>query len=348
MRYVPRALTAIRRRQPASADVLAPPSGPIHYVNGLPMAVIPLLLVVAVVAYLVGHAGSKSEPAASAPTVRSAHVLLEYPPGWRPVARNPPIPSLPFVRALLLGPGGSSAAAGLVVGDLPAGQPAPLPGQFVSTLKQLPQVQIVGLAEIQAFRYTRVSVPGFRYALDIFVIPNPGSSPTALACYASSSASAYLRACEQAVYAVTVLGQPQTYQLSPESAYAGKISAAIATLDGLRANLKRELRAPVSASHAQQLASALALGFASAAASLSKLEPAPVASQAQAALSTAIEQVRGQYEALAGAAGEHDVSAYTAAQRRVSEAEADVDRALEAFVLLGYSPALSTGPAARS
>lgn len=349
MSYVPRALAAIRRRPHSSEDFLGPPpSGPVHYVNGIPMAVIPLLIVVGLVAYLIGHSGSRSEPASSAATVRSAHVLLEYPVGWKPVARNPPIPTLEFERALVLGPHGDSTASGMIVGDLPAGQLAPLPDQFVAALPRLPAVEIVGLAEIQAYRYTRFSVPGFRDALTIFVIPNPGGSPTALACYAPSPASVDMRACEQSVYAVTVLGQPQNYQLTPESGYAGKISAAISSLDQLRARLMKELRPAISAARAEQLASELASGFSSAGASLSQLEPAPVAAQPQAALSASIAHVHGYYEALAAAAANHDVSGYTAAQRHISEAEASVDRALETFVLLGYSPALGSASKAQS
>ena len=58
------------------------------------------------------------------------------------------------------------------------------------------------------------------------MIPNPGGDPTALACYAPSPTSPYMRACEGIVSGVTVVGQSQNFQLTPEAGYAAKIGAA--------------------------------------------------------------------------------------------------------------------------
>jgi hypothetical protein len=149
-----------------------------------------------------------------------------------------------------------------------------------------------------------------------------------------------MQECEQAVSGVTVVGQSQVYQLAPEREYAARISASISPLDRLRGSLKRQLQPQVTAERAQQLATQLAAGFAQAGASLSRLEAPTAAAPLQSALSSSIQRARDGYAALAAAAGERSASGYTAAQKRISAAESDVDWALENFVLLGYSPAL--------
>jgi hypothetical protein len=316
--------------------------------RSLPTAVIPLFVAVAVLGYVAGHSLSGGESSEGLRTARSAHVLIEYPGGWRPVASSTLIPGLAIADSRLILPRASNAGAGLVVGTLPAGELGPLPRRFVARLRRLPQTTVVDLVEGQAYRYAKFSGPGLGEPLTVFVIPNPGGTPTALACYAPAQDSPYMRACEGAVSGVTVVDQQQIYQLAPEAGYAAKISAAISSLDRLRASLKRELQPQVSAEGAQQLATRLGDGFAHAAASLAKLEASAAVEPAQAALSSSIRSARDGYTALAAAAGERDATAYTAAQQRISAAESDVDWALENFVLLGYSPALRQATGSKS
>jgi hypothetical protein len=316
-----------------------------HYrPRSLPVAVVPLLVVVALIGYLAGHSGSGGAAKQSARTAQSAHVLVEYPAGWKPVAGEASIPGLTVGHPRLISAGKPTARAGLIIGALPAAEPGPLPRQFVSSLQRLPQIAVVNIVEGQAYRYAQFSGSGLGEPLTIFVIPNPGGDPTALACYAPSQLSPYMRACEQAVSGLTVVGQSQVYQLTPETGYAASVSTAIGTLDRLRTSLKRELRPQVSASRAQQLATQLGDGFATAGEALSRVEPSAAAAQVQKALTLAMQRARDGYRALAAAASERSLSAYTAAQKRIAEAEGDVDWALENFVLIGYSPALR-GPA---
>jgi hypothetical protein len=308
---------------------------------GLPTFVVPLLVLVAVLGYLVGHQRSKSTPSVTARTARSGDVVFQYPLGWGPVTSGPQIAELSLAQARRVAPHGRAAQAGLIVGSLPLGEPGPLPAAFVAKLARLPRIALVDLIEVQAYRYTRLSVPGFAPTLTLFVIPNAEGAWTALACYAPSTNSPYMRACEQTVAAVTVAGQSQTYQLTPEPKYAAEISAAIVTLDRVRVSLKRELHPQITAARAAQLARGLASGFSEAGEALAKLVPSTPVEQSQEALAATIQQARAGYEALAAAAAASDVPAYEAAQSRVSAAEASVDKALENFALLGYIPAQS-------
>jgi hypothetical protein len=316
--------------------------------GGVPTAVIPVLVAVAVLGYVAGHSGSHGQSSEKLRTATSANVVVDYPAGWEPVARAPAIPSLAIVRPIVLAPHGNPANAALLVGSFPRGELSPLPGRFVSSLRRLPDTKVVNLLEIQAYKYDRVSVPGFAKALTIFVIPNPGGDPTALACYAPSAHSIDMQTCEQTVATVTLVGQSQTYELTPEPNYARKISASVASLDRLRAALRRELRLQVTAASVQRLAARLADGLSHAATSLSGLEPAFAAGQAQAALSASILRARDAYSALAAAAGEESAIRYAAARKRISAAESAIDWALENYALLGYSPTSPRSSSARS
>jgi hypothetical protein len=303
-----------------------------------PRTIVPLLLAAAVIGYLVGHSGAGPRAKAGHAHVgKTANVLIEYPAGWTAVASGPEIPGLDLTQARRLAPHGASNA-GLLVGVLPAREPAPLPATLLEQVRRQPQTSIVNLAELQAYRYAHLSVRSFAGALTVFVVPNPAGQATALACYAPSPGSADMRECEQIAASASLPGQPQTYRLTPEAGYARSISDAIGTLDGLRASLAHVLSPQVSAATAERLARRLASAYAAAAASIAPLEATQVSQRAQEALVSAINLAGSGYTALAVAAAERNATAYTAAQARIAAAEAAVDRALENFVLLGYSP----------
>lgn len=307
-----------------------------YFARSLPAAALPVLVLVAIAGYVVGHAGSAGAPAEKLGTASVAGLLLHYPAGWRPAAAAPAIPGLSIAHTVVLAPGGDGAHAGLLTGQLPAGGPSPLPRQFVARMRWLPVTAVVDLLEVQAYRYARLSIPGFDQMLTLYAIPNPSGNPTALACYASSAFSADMRACEQIVATLTLVGQSQNYDLTPEPRYASQLSASIGALNGQRVALRREMRPGAAPAIVQRLAVRLAAGFANAAAALSALEPSSATKQAQATLSGSILQARDAYTALAAAAQAGNPSASAAARRLVYEAETSVNAALENFALLGY------------
>jgi hypothetical protein len=328
---------------------LADVTEPLRYrAAALPAFIVPLLVLVAVFGYLVGHTHSGSGSSGVARTARGADVVFQYPPGWAPASSGPQLDGLSLSHATRVAPTGQAQRAGLLVGSLPTNDPGPLPASFVARLTRLPQTAIVNLIEAQAYRYTQLHVRGFAPTLTLFAIPNPDGASTALACYAPSSSSPYMRACEETVAAVTVAGQSQTYQLAPEPKYASELSATIRTLDRLRTSLERELHPQITAARAEQLARALAAGFGDARTALTKLEPNAPVEQAQAVLASAIGQAGAGYEALGAAVAALSVPTYEAAQARVATAEASVDKALENFALLGYIPAQSASSDAPS
>jgi hypothetical protein len=312
-----------------------------------PRSLFPLVALVLVAVAIFGYmAGYRRAPVASSAvhrettrTVSGASVLLEYPAGWQLSTAVPAIPGLPLAHPLSLAPGGDPTRAGLLSGQLPSGEPSPLPGRFLALLHGIPHTEVVNLTDGQAYRYSRLSLPGYDRALDLYVILYAGKSPTALACYAAKASSGYLSQCEQIVARLTPLGQSSTYDLTPNAAYARQLGALIEGLNEQRLTLRREMRTHASPATVGRFAATLADRFTAAAGSLAALEPPPVAGPTQTALASSMLRARDTYRALAAASAAEDQASYNAVLEQVSAAEAGVDTALEGFALLGYSQA---------
>jgi hypothetical protein len=295
-----------------------------------------LLAAAAILGYLAGHSRSNGGSREEMLTLSAANVQLEYPSSWQRSSAAPAIPGLSMADATALAPRGDGAQVGLLVGQLPEGEPSPLPGPFVAQMRQLPDAEVVNLAEIQAYRYAQLSIPGFDRALTIYAIPDPGGEGTVLACYSSARFSDYLRVCQQIVETVTRVGQDQLYELTPEPAYARELSASLGMLNVQRVAVRREMGTRATPATVQRLAARLAEAFASAGASLSALEPPLATHQAQTTLSDSISRAHEAYDALAAATGDESTARFAIARTQVYEAEASVNSALERFALLGY------------
>jgi hypothetical protein len=269
-------------------------------------------------------------------TASAASVLLNYPSRWQPASTAPTIPGLSISRSIVLAPKGDPKHAGLVAGQLVGGEPSALPASFIALLHPLPLAEVVNLLGNQAYRYPRLHVPGFEPELTLYTIPSPGGNATALACYATASLGAEMRTCEQVVSTLTLVGQSQSYDLTPSATYARELSAAIGKLDQQRLALRTEMGTQATFSTIQQAAARLAAVFSSTAESLSALEPSLAAGRAQATLAAALIAARDGYTALASAAGTGGPTAVAVARKQVEAAEAGVDSALQGFALLGY------------
>lgn len=305
---------------------------------------LPLLALTLVAMAVLGYtAGYRSAPVASSVAHREAartalgtSLMLEYPAGWRRTAAVAAVPGLPVAHPLLLAPGGNSAHAGLLSGQLPGGEPTPLPERFLERVHGAPRTEVVNITYGQALRYSRLSIPGSERVFELYVVMYTGKSPTVLACYAAKGYTAYLSQCQQIVTSLTPIGQSSMYGLTPNASYAHRLGVLIETLNTQRLTLRREMRALASATAARRLAGALADRFATAAVSLAELQPPRMVGPAQTDLAESILRARAAYTALAAstAAGQTE---YGAALKQVNAAEAGVNAALEDLALLGYS-----------
>jgi hypothetical protein len=303
----------------------------------LPRVVIPVLVVVAIAGYLLGiHRGSTSSITATGAlrVASGTNLLVEYPSGWQTAASAPRLAGLKIAGSHVLAPAGNSTTAGLISGQLPAGEAGPLPAAFLALVHGKPHVEVVNLEHVQAYRFSQLS--GYERTLDVYVIPTVGGTPTVLVCYAASGSSSFLQQCEQIVATVTLVGET-SFDLSPNASYAGQLEKLIGKLQEERLRLRREIRASTVPARLSSLASTLAARFAGASTSLVSLEPPQAATAAQAELTTALMSAHAAYVTLSTAAAAEDSAAYSEAEQKVSTAEAGVDAALQNFALLGYN-----------
>jgi hypothetical protein len=284
----------------------------------------------------VGRGGGAAVPAAQLRFASAGGVQLQTPADWRQAASAPAIPGLALVHPVLLAPAGDPAKGGLIAGELPSGEPSPLPVSFVGGLRALPRADVVGLSRTEAFRYANVGVTGFERPLTMYAIPNLGGDATILACYATAAAPSTTGICEQIVQTLRPVGQNGSGNLSPDASYAHSVSGVITQLDAARTQIRREMSESRSPAAVRALAERLARDFATASSQLSPLEPPLIAGQAQAALARSVLSAQAAYAALASAAGSEDLAGYDSARTRVTDAESGVTDALEGFALLGY------------
>jgi hypothetical protein len=301
----------------------------------------PLLLAVAVAGYMVGYRHAPTAPAAAlgetSQIVSGANVLLEFPSSWQRTDAAPTVPGLQLTRELALAADGTHAQAGLISGQLPAGEPSPLPAVFREDLLGVPKTELLDFLGGQAYRYSGLRIAGYppTQTLNLYVIPNPGNGPTAIGCYAAKGYSTVLAECEQIVAKVTLVGQSQ-FDLTPDANYAQRLGALLRALDGERLQLRRRMhdsRSPVAIG---ALAKTLAAKLAATVAGLTPLEPPIAAGAAQAALASALLTAESAYQALGVSAAEERIGSYAPDLARVERAETGVDTALESFALLGY------------
>jgi hypothetical protein len=295
-----------------------------------------LLLSAAILGYLVGHGHARAPVRERSLTASAANVLLQVPGSWQVVSSAPAVPGLSLAQSIALAPGGNSAQAGLLAGALPAGESSPLPKGLLGRTRTLPAIAVVGLQEVQAYRYTNFDIPGYDRTLELYVVPNPGGQANALACYGSSAQAAELSVCRHMVATLTLAGQSRNFDLTPEPAYAAALDAAISRLDRVRAALRHGMAPGTAPQTVHRLSLRLAGAFAQAAKSVGSQQATLATGQAQSALSAALVRARGAYGALAAAAEHGSEAGFAVAHGQVDEAERAVDGALASFALLGY------------
>ncbi len=291
------------------------------------------VVVAAIFGYLLGSGAKvadthQHQAAASAPTrpLFAGSVILEAPIGWQSASGAPAIPGLPIVHPVSVAPG-----------QLAEGGPAPLPATFLAQLSAPPRAEVVSLPQSQAYRYSQLHVRGIAQLVSVYVIPSPGGAPSVLACYVPASALAELRTCEQIVTTLRPVATTSTDDLTPNTAFAEAVSAAVGGVDSERVALRREMQTGANVVTVARAAARLAHSFASSSAVVARLEPPLVAGPAQVALATAMKRAGSAYAALAAAASARNEGSYESARAQVGEAEAGVDGALQGFALLGYA-----------
>jgi hypothetical protein len=306
----------------------------------LPTVAVPLLLAVAVLGYLVGlHRAtttrSSQPPAAELRVASGSEVLLEYPAGWlqRPAGR--PIPGLRLGHPLWLGSSNVGSPAGLEAGSLPGTAPSPLPPAILARLRELPRVEVVSLASLQALRYPNLRLAGYGQRLELYAVPSPAGGEVVLACHAPAAEAPLLHECEQIVASLSLAGQ-STSDVTPDPGYVQRLVALIAGLDSARRQARARMVRAGNPKALARSAESLASRFLLAGGSLARFEAPPVAGAAQVMLARSMFAAGGAYYRLASAARSNSATRYRSARARVGAAERAINGALENFALLGY------------
>ncbi len=300
-----------------------------------------VLVAVAVLGYAAGHRSRGTRTSANAPKGQILSIgdaLVEYPAGWKPSSVVPQMPALALTHEVLLSPARDAGRGGLLLGQLPAGEAAPLPRRFTAALAAPASGEVVSLTGFQAIRYGGLTIPGQVSLSSLYVIPSATGGPTALGCIVPPGVAGLLRECEQIVERVSLVGQAQ-YDLTPDASYAARLAALLAGLDRSRVAARSAMGRGATAVTIGSLAASLASRFASAAAAIAALEPPLPAARAQSVLASSMRAAQSAYSALATGVQGGVGPAYEGALAQVARAEADVDVALNDFALLGYGRA---------
>src|ERR1700693_595906 len=165
-----------------------------------------VVMTFAIVGYIVGHDRATAVHVESTRETSNAATIVHYSSasGWQPASAAPTVPGLSIAQPIVLAPHGDVTHGGLIVGQLLGGETSPLPARLLAHVSQLPNTEVVDLASTQAYRYSPLSVTGSGDTLTLYTIPEPGTSTTAIACYASAGFSSYMRACERLAAALTI------------------------------------------------------------------------------------------------------------------------------------------------
>jgi hypothetical protein len=303
------------------------------------------VMTVAALGYIVGHDRAIAVPVESMRETSNAVTIVHYSsaPGWRPASAAPAVPGLSIAQPLVLAPNGGATRGGLIVGQLLGSESSPLPSQLLAHLSQLPDTEVVELANTQAYRYSPLSVTGSGEKLTLYTIPDPSTSTTVIACYASAGFTIHMRTCERlAATLIIASGRPEGGEaravdsLTPDAGYGRRIAAVAARADELLLTLRPEIHRGASRATVSTLAGRLADGLASVADSLSALRPPPAAGPVHATLSESLRQARAAYSALGVAVSAGNASDYATARTQIYAAEAGLSSALRSFALLGY------------
>ncbi len=307
------------------------------------LVAVPLLVLVAIFGYLVGHRRPTAQPVQGTREASNGVVSVDYPPGWRSAGKAPRIPGLSITQTLVLAPAGDTARTALVVGQIAGGRSNPLPAALLARLGRPPSTQVVNLLNTQAYRYSYPSTPGSGARVTLYAIPESATTKTVALCYSSvgsTTSTSYMGACEQIAATLTFFSPTDEAQaggnLTPETGYARKIAAAVGRVDQLRATLRSEIRPGADRTAAASASTSLGAGLADVANSLSAVQPPAAARSAHAALLESLSRASAAYSSLATAVGAESPSRYATAQAQVVESEAALGTALENYSLIGY------------
>jgi hypothetical protein len=307
--------------------------------RGLGAPAIGLLAVLAVAAaaagFLLGHGGASSNPTKLPNFASVGHLQLRYPADWQVNAGAITVPGLGFSDPVAITEPGQTS--GIVAGEVPAaGGPTLLTPAFRSQIQGGPPTpQPVLLGDLQAYRFSGLTVRGLPGTLTVYAVPTSSGVAT-LACHQASGAPAgFADQCARVAATLALVGA-SAYPLGPSARYATLLSGTFARLRTAVTKPESDLRAASTPTAQATAAAQLARAYANAAVPLAAASLSPQSHDANAAIVAALHQIDTAYSAAAGAARSHSSAAYARATGNVSRAFGALGVAFKSLAQLGY------------
>ena len=301
-------------------------SGSLRFLHARPrlaaIAVVVLALAVAV-AWLSGRDASSVPPSgAQAPVIRAGLKLAPV-PGWKISGAIPAVPGLSFTDAIALE--GPSSGMRLVAGVLPATSPTMIPAALLERLRApLGRPSTVQLEQgFKAYYYPRLAVNGLAAPLDVYVIPTTSGIAT-VACGADGDGPEPYYDCWRNVATLRLL-DGRALPLGADAAFRQRLPAAIATLNAVRRDARRELASRIPARQARG-ASRVAAAYDGAATSLRAV--APQSSQWARRIVARLRAVGEAFREVVGPLRRTDAAAYARGSARAHAREQRLERLL--------------------
>jgi hypothetical protein len=191
----------------------------------------------------------------------------------------------------------------------------------------------VRLGEVQALRYSGLSVRGSNTPLTLYAVPTANGVAT-IACL-GATASGPATQCAQIAATLKLTGTT-AFGLAPSASYAAALGHTFGSLRSAAATGTSQLSAASSASAQAAAAAQLATAYGAASRSLAGLTVSPAVRDVNANLASSLAAAGRGYTALAAAARAGDDAAYARAQRTISSARAETAKALAALRQAGY------------
>jgi hypothetical protein len=293
------------------------------------------ILLVAGVAFAIGHSGtSNSGSAVAGREAKAGQVSLTVPASWRSASNPPSVPGLAFAGGLAVEEPGSGGV--MLTGLLPeAGGDRLLTSAFLARLPRPPRLtDPVQIGSKAAYRYRNLTVSGLGRPLTLLVLPST-AAVVGVACLApAKGAGSFMSLCEQAAGTLRLEGA-SVLPLGPDPAYGRVLAGVVGGLRRAQAT-GSALAAARTRAGQSSLTRHLAQSYVSAADRLIAAKPGPDAKSLNARLDAALRAAAAGYREMSRAAHAGKAGPYSAARSATTRALKTVREQLAALKTIGY------------
>ncbi|MEA2317366.1 MAG: eukaryotic-like serine/threonine-protein kinase, partial [Solirubrobacteraceae bacterium] len=291
----------------------------------------------AVIGFVVGGSGGKSDGSGSTPTAAASNADLEalFPKGWTK-ASAPQIPGMTLASPVAMKPPAAKGGQSVVLGQVKRGanNPTLLPAGLLAALGlgagEVPPREPVQLkrSQLQAYRYKNLRPRGLNDAVTLFTVPTSAGIAT-LACVDPGVD------CE-GIADTLKLNAGTAFPVGPSKEYAAALGKTLGGLDKKVSSGRAALQGAKTPKAQAAAAGGLAAAYGAAAKETARLKVSPADQATNTLLAASLARTGAAYGKLAAAARSSSKSGYAKARTAVQRSEQSVAGALRALQAAGY------------